>query len=99
MGSSEGYFSFDFQAVLRFIVLNADFTDKDLPWADLDGPNATAAGMSWDKANVPKKQLAWLENQLNDAQAAGQRVVVFVHYRLDGGKGGPVGTPITVPDG
>jgi len=104
---SEGYYSFGFpfvapvgldtalvqQPALRFIVLNADFTDKDLPWSDLSGPNASAQGMSWEKANVPTKQLAWLASELEQARKLAQHVVVFIHYRLDGGADGPVSPP------
>eukprot|EP00928_Gymnodinium_smaydae_P045934 TRINITY_DN30579_c0_g1_i1.p1 TRINITY_DN30579_c0_g1~~TRINITY_DN30579_c0_g1_i1.p1 ORF type:complete len:490 (-),score=37.42 TRINITY_DN30579_c0_g1_i1:368-1792(-) len=79
--------------VLRFITLNADFTDKDVPWADLDGPDAAVQGMSWDKANVPTKQLSWLASELQQARSSAQRVIVFAHYRLDGGAGGPVSPP------
>lgn len=60
-------------------------TDQDVPWADINGPNASSQGMSWQHANVPTAQLAWLSGELADASKAGQRVIVFVHYRLDGG--------------
>lgn len=96
---SEGYFSFNAPALntvaapLRFLVLNGDFTDRDLPWDDLDGPGASASGMSWDKANVPTAQLSWLASQLSEASGEGQHVVVFVHYRLDGGLQQPGETP------
>jgi hypothetical protein len=156
------------RAPLRFIRLNADYTDHDLPWADLNnvkvrlsvavarnpslpppmcacllaharvhvwsvrwlhvtldthprararthtphtphththththtqGPGAVP-GMSWESANVPSFQLTWLESELATAASLGQHVIVFVHYRLDGGPGGPVGTglgPTSVP--
>ena len=40
---------------------------------------------------MPTWQMEWLAEQLDSALAAHQRVVVFVHFRLDGGVGGPVG--------
>jgi len=104
---SEGYYSFGFPFVapvgpgtalvkrpaLRFIVLNADYTDEDLPWSDLLGPNANAQGMSWKKPNVPTKQLTWLASELDQARKIAQHVVVFIHYRLDGGADGPISPP------
>ena len=45
--------------------------------------------------------MEWLAEELQTASATGQRVIVFIHYRLDGGPGGPVGTglgPQNVPD-
>ena len=32
--------------------------------------------------------MEWLAEQLEAAKAAEQKVIVFVHYRLDGGPGG-----------
>jgi len=75
------------QHSLRFLVLNGDFTDRDVPWYDIDGPHAQAEDMAWTKGNVPTRQLTWLASQLSAAKAAGQKVVVFVHFRLDGGMG------------
>eukprot|EP00037_Helgoeca_nana_P018828 m.181856 g.181856 ORF g.181856 m.181856 type:complete len:522 (+) comp24609_c0_seq1:47-1612(+) len=79
---------------LRFVRLNADYTDQDIAWADLDNLNGPGAvpGMSWEHANVPSFQLTWLAAELEAAKSMGQHVVVFVHYRVDGGPGGPVGT-------
>eukprot|EP01052_Picozoa_sp_SAG31_P046935 SAG31_NODE_9176_length_1320_cov_10.478296_2_plen_160_part_01 len=34
--------------------------------------------------------MEWLAEQLGDAKKAHQKVIVFIHYRLDGGPGGPV---------
>lgn len=69
------------QGTLRFIRLNADFTDHDVPWADLENVNGPGAvpGMSWERANVPSFQLTWLAAELDAAAASGQHVVVFVH--------------------
>merc|ERR1711879_773542 len=78
---------------LRFLVLNADFTDEDLPWSDLDSADAAEKGMSWEKANVPTKQLTWAANELLLAKKSAQHVIVFVHYRVDGGEDGPVSPP------
>ena len=39
---------------------------------------------------VSTSQMEWLAEQLEAAKAAEQKVIVFVHYRLDGGPGGPV---------
>jgi len=98
---SEGYFSFNVGAPLRFLVLNGDFTDTDLPWADLDGPDASASGMIWYNPNVPTNQVSWLASQLLEASAASQHVVVFVHYRLDGGlqRSGGIGMPPPLQSG
>lgn len=83
---------------LRFIVLNGDFTDQDEPWSELDVP---FPGEAWNKANIPTLQMEWLAQELQAAVAAGQRVIVFVHYRLDGGPNGPVGKGLgpTMPVG
>ena len=75
------------------MALNADYTNHDLEWNDLNNPSKVP-GMSWEAANVPSFQLEWLALQLNAALALRQHVVVFVHYRVDGGPGGPVGTGI-----
>jgi hypothetical protein len=86
-------------APLRFIALNGDYTDGDVAWEDLDG--GATAGAAWNDANVPTTQMEWLAEQLQQADAAAQRVIVFIHYRLDGGPGGPVGMglgPSVVPD-
>ena len=103
-----GYYSFDFPfapepvgnaAPLRFIALNGDYTADDVPWADLDG--GAVPGASWDDAHVPTTQMEWFAEQLQQARASAQRVIVFIHYRLDGGPGGPVGTglgPTSVPN-
>jgi hypothetical protein len=86
-------------APLRFIALNGDYTADDVPWADLDG--GAVPGASWDDAHVPTTQMEWFAEQLQQARASAQRVIVFIHYRLDGGPGGPVGTglgPSSVPN-
>jgi len=86
-------------APLRFIALNGDYTADDVPWADLDG--GAVPGASWDDAHVPMVQMEWFAEQLQQARASAQRVIVFIHYRLDGGPGGPVGTglgPTSVPN-
>ena len=90
----DGFYSWSFPpraAVqpLRFIALNGDYTAKDVAWKDLDAP---FPGETWDKPNLPTQQRAWLAAQLDAAHARTQRVILFVHYRLDGGPGGPVGT-------
>jgi hypothetical protein len=41
--------------------------------------------------------LTFLATQLDAALAAGQRAIVFVHYRLDGGPGGPAGKGVGPP--
>jgi len=79
---------------VRFIVLNGDYTEHDEAWADLDQP---FPGEAWDRANVPTFQMEWLAEQLEAANEAGQRVIVFLHYRLDGGPGGPVGQGLGPP--
>jgi hypothetical protein len=71
---------------LRFVRLNADYTDQDIAWADLDNLNGPGAvpGMSWEHANVPSFQLTWLAAELEAAKSMGQHVVVFVHCKLLG---------------
>ena len=90
---------------IRFIALNGDYTSNDVAWKDLAVPFEDE---SWDEANVPTIQIEWLAQQLDAAALAGQRVIVFIHYRLDGGPGGPVcsglganlsGCPAVNPDG
>ena len=82
---------------LRFLVLNADFTAKGVAWKDLDNVNKSVIpNMSWDKANVPSWQMTWLAAELETALKLGQRVIVFVHYRVDG-NGGNAGKGLGPP--
>lgn len=81
---------------LRFIALNGDFTADGTPWQQLDFPPDGNAE-KWNDAHVPPDQLSWLATQLDAAAAASQRVIVFVHYRLDGGPSGPAGHGLGPP--
>jgi hypothetical protein len=82
---------------LKFVVLNGDFNQQGTAWYDLDG--SPALPFVWDDAWVTMAQLEWLAEQLDAAKTAGQKVIVFVHYRLDGGPGGPVNCSATTPCG
>lgn len=73
---------------LKFIVLNGDFNQNGTAWYDLDG--SPSLPFVWDDAWVSTGQMEWLAQQLDAAKAAEQKVIVFIHYRLDGGPGGPV---------
>jgi hypothetical protein len=75
-------------AKLKFIVLNGDYNENGTAWYDLDG--SPTLPFVWDDAWVSTAQMEWLAEQLDAAKAAKQKVIVFVHYRLDGGPGGPV---------
>ena len=75
-------------AALKFIVLNGDFNSAGQAWYDLDG--SPQLPFVWDDAWVSGAQLEWLAEELDAAKSAGQKAIVFVHYRLDGGPGGPV---------
>lgn len=96
-----GYYAWSFPPApattqpLRFIVLNGDYTAQDEPWNDLEHPNNP--NMTWDNPNLPSNQMIWLKAQLDTAETANQHVVIFVHYRLDGMDGGPVGTGLGPP--
>jgi len=84
-------------APLKFITLNGDFNSNDQPWFDLDG--SPQLPFAWDEAWVSNTQLEWLTEELAAAQNAAQKVIVFVHYRLDGGVGGPVNCSATTECG
>lgn len=73
---------------LKFIVLNGDYNENGTAWYDLDG--SPTLPFVWDDAWVSTSQMEWLAEQLDAAKTAGEKVIVFVHYRLDGGPGGPV---------
>ena len=81
---------------LKFIALNGDFTSSGESWEHLDFPSREN-DEKWNKANVPPDQIYWLENQLDEAAANDQKVIMFVHYRLDGGPDGPVGAGLGPP--
>ena len=62
---------------------------------------ARASNSLVSDATFTRTAVMWLVKELQAAAAAGQRVIVFIHYRLDGGPGGPVGTglgPSHVPN-
>ena len=67
---------------LHFVVLNGDFNAQDEPWYDIDHQTKQ---FSWDQPWVPASQMEWLSQDLQGAKARGQKAIVFVHYRLDGG--------------
>eukprot|EP00947_MAST-08B_sp_MAST-8B-sp1_P000463 g463.t1 len=73
---------------LKFIVLNGDFNANGTAWYDLDG--APTLPFAWDEAWVSGNQIEWFAEELDAAKAAGQKAIVFVHYRLDGGPTGIV---------
>lgn len=75
---------------LRFFVLNGNFNANDTAWYDLDGGRPGGLPFSWSDAWVSSVQMEWLAEQLAITKAEGGRAIVFLHYRLDGGPGGPV---------
>jgi hypothetical protein len=69
---------------LHFVVLNGDFNAQDEPWYDIEHQTKQ---FGWQSPWVPASQMEWLSQDLQAAKARGQKAVVFVHYRLDGGPG------------
>ena len=69
---------------LHFVVLNGNFNEAAVPWAAIDAPGTD---FSWTSPWVPPSQVEWLAQDLAAAAARGQKAIVFVHYRLDGGPG------------
>ncbi len=66
------YYSFDL-AGLHFIILDANFRS--------DGLDYDAGNFDWTDANIPPKELTWLER---DLASTAKPSVVFVHQQLDG---------------
>lgn len=71
--------------LLKLVVLNGDFDANGTAWFDLDG--AGHLPFAWNDPWVDDPQLEWLALELAAAKVAGQKVIVFVHHRLDGGPG------------
>ena len=71
---------------LHFVVLNGNFDAAAVPWAAIDAP-APGTDFSWKSPWVPSPQVEWLAQDLAAAAARGQKAIVFVHYRVDGGPG------------
>ncbi|MCX5645154.1 MAG: metallophosphoesterase family protein [Phycisphaerae bacterium] len=66
------YYSFDVGG-LHFIVLDANYRP--------DGNDYDHGNFDWTNANIPARELDWLQR---DLAARGGGAVVFVHQRLDG---------------
>jgi len=69
---------------VRFIVLNGDFNEKAEAWYDIDD---NSEKFNWAHPWIPSVQLEWLAEELEMASTQKQKVIIFVHYRLDGGPG------------
>ena len=65
---------------------NGNFDAAAVPWAAIDEP-APGTDFSWKSPWVPSPQVEWLAQDLAAAAARGQKAIVFVHYRVDGGPG------------
>jgi len=66
------YFSFDLKG-FHFIVLDANFRS--------DGLDYNRGNFDWTDANIPQKELTWLEK---DLASTSYPSIVFVHQLLDG---------------
>ena len=69
---SRSYYSFDSNG-LHFIVLDANYR--------ADGIDYDHGNFDWTDANIPSKELHWLEQNLASTQSP---VIVFTHQLLDG---------------
>ena len=72
IGKEAAHYSFDANGV-HFVVLDANYS--------ADGSDYDHGKFRWTDANVPSKQLEWLES---DLALAATPVIVFVHQLLDG---------------
>ena len=72
IGKEAAHYSFDANGV-HFVVLDANYS--------ADGSDYDHGKFRWTDANVPSKQLEWLESDLALTVAP---VIVFVHQLLDG---------------
>jgi predicted phosphodiesterase len=71
VGREKPHYSFD-RGGVHFVVLDACFRSDGKPYGRKNS--------KWTDANVPADQIDWLKE---DLKAAGKRVVVFAHQRLD----------------
>lgn len=71
VGQKKAYYSFD-RGGVHFVVLDACFTSGGKPYGRKNS--------KWNDANVPADEVEWLKD---DLKAAGKKVVVFAHQRLD----------------
>jgi alkaline phosphatase len=74
-GMTSPHSSFDLAGV-RFIILDSCFTSEGEPYQ--------RGNFSWTDANLPDDQLAWFEQQLDEAPGP---AVVLTHQRIDGLEG------------
>jgi hypothetical protein len=70
-GVSRSYYSFDLGG-FHFVILDACFRQDGQPYGNKNS--------EWTDANIPPKELEWLEA---DLKATRRPTVVFVHQRLD----------------
>jgi len=69
--ASGGYAAFEENGV-TFLILDACFREDGTPYQ--------RKNFSWQDANLPKAELAWLEGELGKASGP---VIIFAHQRLD----------------
>jgi hypothetical protein len=69
---------------MHYVVLNGDFNAKGEAWYDIDSQTTK---FSWAHPWLPSEQMEWLQQDLATAKSNGQKAIVFIHYRLDGGLG------------
>lgn len=75
--SSSSYYSFD-QGGVHVVVLDASFKTDGRSYSGV--PGTPGAGYSWDDANVPAQELAWLKS---DLAATKFPVIVLTHQELN----------------
>jgi alkaline phosphatase len=68
---NRGYYSFD-RGGCHFVVLDACFNGQMKPYQ--------RNNFSWDDANLPEEEMAWLQADLEQAQG---RTLILAHQRLD----------------
>lgn len=71
------YYSFD-RGGLHFVVLDAGFKADGSPYSGV--PGQAGFGFTWDDANVPAEELAWLKADLSASKLP---AIVFTHQELN----------------
>jgi 3',5'-cyclic AMP phosphodiesterase CpdA len=70
------YYSFD-KGGVHFVVLDASFKADGSSYSGV--PGQPGAGYSWDDANIPADEVAWLKSDLAGTRLA---VIVFTHQEM-----------------
>ncbi|HWR12687.1 MAG TPA: metallophosphoesterase [Rectinemataceae bacterium] len=76
--SGASYYSFD-RGGVHFIVMDSSFRANGASYSGI--PGEPGSGYSWDDANIPAEEVAWLAA---DIAAAAAPVVVLTHQQLNG---------------